>query len=186
MTRSGRWLILFLIIGISCSLQNPMVRTEKREQQEAFFELKQLLAQDGDWFFHREDKARLIYEERSRLEKHFEKELRMLLDDDIEAHYYAALFLSADDYLQGRQPAKKLALSLFERGIKLIRKSRDKSIKGDEIKFSVFAALLSQDLGQEKKAARFKRNAEKLLKTGQYKGYFPAMSRDDLERYKAL
>ena len=186
MTRSGRWLFLFFIIGISCSLQSPMITSVKKNDKEAFFELKQLLTQDGDWFFHREDKARLFYEERDRLGKRFKKELKTLLGDDIEAHYYAALFLSTDYYLQGRQPAKKLALSLYERGIRLIRKSRDEDIKGEEIKFSVFAALLSRDLGQDKKAVRFKANAEKLLKTGQHKGYFPAMSREDLEQYKAL
>ncbi|MBN2727003.1 hypothetical protein JXR74_06520 [Candidatus Mcinerneyibacteriota bacterium] len=57
MTRSGRWLFLFFIIGISCSLQSPMTTSVKKNDKEAFFELKQLLTQDRDWFFHREDKA---------------------------------------------------------------------------------------------------------------------------------
>ncbi len=169
-------IILLLIFSVNVSAQ----------EVQPFSELISLVARKNGWTFDRRENAALFHKEKKRLGEAFIPELLKFVSDDIDRHYNAAMFLSEPYYLGNEKPMNETALLIYHQGIVLTQKSSDGMAKFDELPFRVLTAILAQRMGYKSLAVYHKTAAEKLIRTKEYEGCFPAIDDSDSEVYDGI
>lgn len=173
---------LYVPLGLFPSDDNGTISPTKI--QLPFYELKKSLEVDG-WGSNNTEKAKLFNIERSRLGKNFEKELLALIDNDINANYWAGVYLTDKYYLKENTPLNELALKIFRNAIYLCEKKPDK--ESEIVAIGIVAAIVCARNSKMKEAKEFKIKVEELLKKDQsYGSSKPALDDDEWKIYDSI
>lgn len=178
-----RWiLLLIIVVGLSVSAFG------QKTSGDAFAELKtRLQEQRGGWAGSKQPLAEAFNAERKRLGEEFEAALMKFIGSDVERHYWVASFLTARSYLHGNQPLPELALRVMQQGLSLSREKKDRESRGDTLRLSVNAAVLSAKMKLIEQAVAHKREVEHLLtKDPSLSTFFPGMYDDERRLYRRI
>jgi hypothetical protein len=178
-----RLAVIFIFILSIDILANDLISNQFPSVQ-PFGNLKKIVVNTG-WGVNATRQARLIHDERKRLDDIFEPELLKFLKNDIDGLYWTGIFLSNESYLFENSPNNELALKLFDKGIELCLKESDDSVqKGRLTSLATYAAIISIKMGKSRKAHEFKSISEKYKKL--FFGSFPILDDIELKLYNSI
>lgn len=147
--------ISFMMFSFTGYADSGSVREVDFDLLKPFMNLQKCL-KEKPWGINNFEKAVMFNAERKRLGSDFEKELFVFLGTDIDACYWAGIFLTNDYYLNGNEPMYELGLKILEHGIELCRKNPGREI--EIISFAMIAAVLYEKTGFHERAAGLKCN----------------------------
>ena len=162
-----------LVLQAQQAGQAPFATVEKAVKEER-----------GGWAGDKSRLSTVFDAERKRLGDRFENELLKWLGDDPERHYWISFFLESESYLHGSKPLPHLSLLVKQQGLALVQGKDDEESRGYIVRFSITAAILSDELGLHRLASSYKNEAESLLlRQPDLSIYLPAVSVAERRRY---
>jgi hypothetical protein len=148
---------------------------------------KEVKDRRGSWNGSHEELSTFFNAERIRLGDKFETELLKYLGRDIEKHDWISSFLECPDYLHGNKPLPQLSLLIKQQAISILHGKTDQESRGNTMKLSVTAAVLSEKLGLHSLAEIYKKDSQRILKSDpDFGGWFPAMDKYEICLYDSL
>lgn len=148
---------------------------------------KAVTEERGGWAGNKERLSTVFHAERKRLGNRFESELLKWLGTDPERHYWISFFLESESYLHGNRPLPHLSLLVKQQGLTLVQGKDDEESRGYIIRFSITAAILSDELGFSTLASSYKNEAEGLLiRQPELDTFVPAVSEAERRRYQGI
>jgi len=171
--------ILFLCVFVLHAQQNgeaSFASVEKAVNQER-----------GGWAGDKSRLSAVFDTERKRLGDRFESELLKWLGDDPERHYWISFFLETESYLHGSKSLPLLSLLVKQQGLALVQGKDDEESRGYIVRFTITAAILSEELGFHTLARSYKNEAESLLlRQPDLSIYIPGVSSTERRRYDEI
>jgi TonB family protein len=148
---------------------------------------KEVKERRSGWNGSHEELSTIFNAERIRLGVKFETELIKYLGRDIEKHDWISSFLECPDYLHGNKPLPQLSLLIKQQAISILHGKTDHKSRGNTMKLSVTAAVLSEKLGLHSLAEVYKKESQRILKSDpDFGGWFPAMDKYEICLYDSL
>ena len=154
----------------------PFAMLERAVKQEA-----------GGWAGNKERISTVFDAERKRLGSRFESELLKWLGNDPERHYWISFFLESESYLHGNKPLPHLSLLVKQQGLALVHGKDDEELRGYVVRFSITAAIVSDQLGFSTLARFYKNEAEALLlRQPELSVFVPGLTETDRRSYEGI
>lgn len=160
----------------------------KQRGEVPFAQLEKAVKEErGGWAGDKSRLSTVFDAERRRLGDRFESELLKWLGNDPERHYWISFFLESESYLHGSKPLPHLSLLVKQQGLALVQAKDDEESRGYVVRFSITAAILSEELGFHTLASSYKNEAEGLLlRQPDLSTYVPGASAADRRRYDEI
>lgn len=153
----------------------------------SFAELDKQIKSQGGWGLDNQRLSVLFNIGRKRLGDRFEPALLEYLGKDVEKHYWVSAFLEASTYLQGATPLPHLSLLIKQQALALLEDKTDDESLSNKTRFSVTAAVLSEQLGLHELAITHKTKVEQLLlQKPELSASIPGMVDEERKLYDSL
>lgn len=162
---------------------------QARQAGEApFVTLEKVVKQEpGGWAGDKRHLSMVFDAERKGLGDRFESELLKWLGNDPERHYWISAFLKYEDYLHGNKRLPHLSLLIKQQGLALVQGKDDEESRGYVVRFSITAAILSDELGFRALASSYKKEAEGLLlRQPELSVFVPGFTEADRRSYEGI
>ncbi len=148
---------------------------------------KALTEEQGGWAGDKSRLSTVFDAERKRLGNRFESELLKWLGNDPERHYWISSFLESESYLHGNKPLPHLSLLIKQQGLALVHGKDDEELRGYVVRFSITAAIVSDQLGFSTLARFYKNEAEALLlRQPELSVFVPGLTETDRRSYEGI
>lgn len=148
---------------------------------------KAVTEERGGWAGDKSRLSTVFDAERKRLGNRFESELLKWLGNDPERHYWISFFLESENYLHGNKPLPHLSLLVKQQGLALVQGKDDEESRGYVVRFSITAAILSDELGFSTLARFYKNEAEGLLlRQPELSAFVPGLTETDQHSYEGI
>lgn len=172
-----------LALVLQCAL---VLQAQAAEMPFATLE-KAVTEERGGWAGDKSRLSTVFDAERKRLGNRFESELLKWLGNDPERHYWISSFLESESYLHGNKPLPHLSLLVKQQGLALVQGKDDEESRGYVVRFSITAAILSDELGFFTLARSYKNEAERLLlRQPELSVFVPGSTKNDRRRYEGI
>jgi hypothetical protein len=162
---------------------------QARQAREApFATLEKAVKQElGGWAGNKARLSTVFDAERRRLGDRFESELPKWLGTDPERHYWISFFLESESCLHGNKSLPHLSLLVKQQGLALVQGKDDEEFRGYVVRFSITAAILSDELGFSTLASSYKNEAEALLlRQRELSVFVPGLTKTDRRSYEGI
>jgi TonB family protein len=162
---------------------------QARQAREApFATLEKAVKQElGGWAGNKARLSTVFDAERRRLGDRFESELLKWLGTDPERHYWISSFLEYEGYLHGSKRLPHLSLLVKQQGLALVQGKDDEESRGYVVRFSITAAILSDEMGFRTLASSYKNDAEALLlRQPELSVFVPGFTEADRRTYEGI
>ena len=164
------------LLSASPGHRNPVRHSEKAVTEER-----------GGWAGDKSRLSTVFDAERKRLENRFESELLKWLGNDPERHYWISFFLESESYLHSNKPLPHLSLLVKQQGLALVQGKDDEESRGYVVRFSITAAIVSDQLGFSTLARFYKNEAEGLLlRQPELSVFVPGLTETDRRSYDGI